>query len=105
MPVTLVVGGSGGTPPPTGGLPPPQVSFGDLPINQVLSVANASASAGYTIDWTFVLLIRHFPTALGGGSMDPRQPRSPIDVLNGRGSPDYGITQGTGQGVRGVAWL
>jgi len=40
-------------PPGSGGLPTPQVTFGSLPINRALSVANASAFSGYTIDWTF----------------------------------------------------
>ena len=40
-------------PSPNGGLPPPQVIFGDLPINQVLTVVNALVFAGYTFDWTF----------------------------------------------------
>ena len=41
------------SPNPPGSLPVPQVSFGDVPINETLTVANASAFAGYTINWTF----------------------------------------------------
>jgi hypothetical protein len=41
-------------PPPLPTNPPkPQVTFGDVPINGVLTVANASAFDGYLINWAF----------------------------------------------------